>query len=456
MDEMMSSAERILKRAVEKGADSAEVFYLNRKTDSYSIEKNVINFTSGNVNRGFGIRVLSGHRIGFSYATTEEKAMKAVDEAIRLTSLSREMKGFSFPAGGGFKKAEKAWDDRILAIEPKDGAELSKVMIDAALEVDKSILAAEGGMDVGYYHTGIVNSEGLSVSDRGTFASAGLYAVFTEGNVSTGEEFVLSRQMDMDLAEIGRKAATMAVRHHNPVPLEKGGQIPVVFANTALNQMFEFITVPALYGDAAERGESVYSRKVGEQVTDSSISIVDDGLMPGGIMTQKMDDEGVPSQRNVIIERGELKEFLYDLSSASEFGKKPTGNGVRAQRLSATNTFKAPPISGARNISIEGDAKPLDKVISEIDYGVLVYSVLGAHTSNPASGDFSVNSAQLLLIEKGEITRPIRSAMLSGNMPSALRSVIGIADDYKVMSGHIYFMGSRLPSIAVNGVNVTG
>lgn len=456
MDEMMSSAERILKRAMEKGADSAEVFYMNRKTDSYSIEKNVINFTSGNVERGFGIRVLSGHRIGFSYATTEEKAMKAVDEAIRLTSLSREMKAFSFPVRSDFKTPEKAWDERILAIEPKDGAELSKVMIDAALEVNKSILAAEGGMDVGHYYTGIVNSEGLSVSDRGTFATAGLYAVFTEGNVSTGEEFVLSRQMDMDLAEIGRKAAEMAVRHHNPVPLEKGGQIPVVFANTALNQMFEFITVPALYGDAAERGESVYSGKIGEKVADSKISIVDDGLMPGGIMAQKMDDEGTPSQRNVIIENGELKKFLYDLSSASEFGREPTGNGVRAQRLSGTNTFKAPPTSAARNISIEGDARPLDRLISEIDYGVLVYSVLGAHTSNPASGDFSVNSAQLLLIENGELTRPIRSAMLSGNMPASLRSVIGIADDHKLMTGHIYFMGSRLPSIAVNGVNVTG
>ena len=200
----------------------------------------------------------------------------------------------------------------------------------------------------------------------------------------------------------------------------------------------------------------MYSGKTGEKVADSKISIVDDGLMPGGITAQKMDDEGIPSRRNVIIEGGELREFLYDISSAAEFGKEPTGNGIRAQRLSGTNTFKAPPTSGARNITVEGSTVSLEKLISGIDYGVLVYSVLGAHTSNPASGDFSVNGGHLLLIEKGEVTKPLKSAMLSGNMPASLGSVIGIANDYKVMNGHIYFMGAKLPSIAVDGVNVTG
>ncbi len=456
MDEMMASAERILKRAMEKGADSAEVFYMDRKKDSYSVEKNVINFTSGSVEMGFGIRLLAGSRIGFSYATTEDKAMKAVEEAVRLTSLSRERKGFHFSTRTDFKSPEKTWNGEIVGVEPQEGADLAKVMIEAAHEVDKDINVAEGGIDIGHYHTGIVNSEGLSVSDRGTFAAAGIYAVLERGDVSAGEEFILSRGLDMDFAEIGRKAAEMAVKFHGPVKMEKSGKIPVVFRNTALNQMFEFITVPALYGDAAERGESVYSGKIGQKVADSKISIVDDGLMSGGITTQKMDDEGTPSQRNVIIENGELKRFLYDISAAAEFGKEPTGNGMRAQRLSGTNTFKALPTTGARNITVEGNAVELEKLISEVDYGVFVYSVLGAHTSNPASGDFSVNSGNLLLIENGEVTKPLKSAMLGGNMPAALGSVIGIANDYRVMSGHIYFMGSKLPSIAVNGVNVTG
>ncbi len=456
MDEMMASAERILKRAMESGADSAEIFYMDRKTDSYSIEKNVINFTSGNVERGFGIRLLVGPKIGFSYATTEEKALKAVEEAIRLTPLSKERTNFHFSTRTDFKTPDKTWNEKVVGIEPQEGADLAKQMIEAALEVDRDINAADGGIDIGQYHTGIVNNEGLSVSDRGTFAHAGLYAVLERDEVSAGEEFVLSRALDMDFAEIGRKAAELAVSFHGPVKLERSGKIPVVFANTALNQMFEFITVPALYGDAAERGESVYSGKNGEKVADSKISIVDDGLMPGGITSQKMDDEGIPSRRNVIIENGELKRFLYDMASASEFGKEPTGNGIRAQRLSGKNTFKAPPVTGARNITVEGSTVERDKLISEIDYGILVYSVLGAHTSNPASGDFSVNAGHLFLIENGEVTKPLKSAMLGGNLPAALNSVIGVADDYKVMSGHIYFMGSKLPSIAVNGVNVTG
>ncbi len=456
MDEMVSSAEQILKRAMDGGADSAEVFFLDRRSDSYSIEKNVINFTSGKAEKGFGIRVIKDGRLGFSYATTEDKAMKAVEEAMRLSSLSKVRSGYSFPSGGNYASGQGTWDPKILDIGPEQGAELAREMIDSALAVDKDINAAEGGIDVGHYYTGVVNSEGLSVTDRGTFATAGLYAVLNRGDVSSGEEFVLSRSMDMNLAEIGKKASEMAVRFHNPAKLERGGKIPVLFANTALKQMFEFITVPALYGDAAERGESVYSGKIGQKVADSSISIVDDGLMPGGITSQKMDDEGTPSRRNVIIRDGELKGFLYDTASASEFGKEPTGNGIRAQRLSGTNTFKAPPTTGARNVTVEGKTVSLEKLISGIDYGVLVYSVLGAHTSNPASGDFSVNGGHLMLIENGEVTKPLKSAMLSGNMPASLGSVIGIADDYKIMSGHIYFMGAKLPSIAVDGVNVTG
>ncbi len=153
---------------------------------------------------------------------------------------------------------------------------------------------------------------------------------------------------------------------------------------------------------------------------------------------------------------GVLEGFLYSQSTALEYDAQNTANAMRVERLSSSRNYKSPPVVKARNIILEGEKTKYDTLISQVDEGVLVYDVMGAHTSNPVSGDFSVNSSILFKIEKGEIVHPVKSAMLGGNFHECLQNISGIGDDYKLLSGGLTPAGFYIPSVGFNGIRVTG
>ena len=122
----------------------------------------------------------------------------------------------------------------------------------------------------------------------------------------------------------------------------------VIFTPYALSSLLEFITIPAMYGGCAHKGESVYSDKVGETITTEELSIVEDSTLPGGLNSAAVDDEGVPSKRTELVSDGVLQSYLYDLSTAIEFDQTPTSSGLRTERLAGGRSFKALPCTKSR------------------------------------------------------------------------------------------------------------
>ena len=179
------------------------------------------------------------------------------------------------------------------------------------------------------------------------------------------------------------------------------------------------------------------------------ISLVDDPTMPDAENAMKMDDEGVPSRRIELIKNGVLKNYLYTTGTGAEFGHPSTASGYRGGISSPVST-------SARNIILEANTREEESLISEIDEGLLVHDIMGAHTSNPASGDFSVTGTIPFRIEKGEVTRPVSQAMLSGNLPEYMKKITGVANNYRRMSGGLSAVGFYLPSIRMEDVAVTG
>jgi PmbA protein len=260
--------------------------------------------------------------------------------------------------------------------------------------------------------------------------------------------------MDADFHAIGKECAQWAVMTQDPKEIE-GGKMTVLFHPMALRDMLEFILAPALYANKARKGESAYSDKIGEMVAQEDISIYDDPTIPNGPNSGSIDDEGTPSSRTDIISDGKLQSFLYDSVTASEFSEDSTGNALRVARLSQDRQFKEPPAISARNFILKGPEKKWDDLISEVDNGVLVNAVLGAHTSNPASGDFSVSSPRIVRIKDGELTHSVAAVMLSGNLPSLFANVSGMGDDRKTMKGAIGALGIIAPTVRFEGIQVT-
>jgi PmbA protein len=162
--------------------------------------------------------------------------------------------------------------------------------------------------------------------------------------------------------------------------------------------------------------------------------------MENGICSSRCDDEGVGSKRNRIIESGVLKTYLYDTYTAGKAGTESTGNATRDNYAQTTSI-------DARNLKIE---YPPSDIVAETNKGVIIGSVIGAHTANPISGDFSVEARNSFLIENGEITSPVRSMMISGNMFDLLQNIIGAGRDDRVLGNII------TPTLKISGLKVIG
>ncbi len=451
---MMDTAKRIVQRALKLGADEAEVFLSTSQGRGFAIEKNSISSISGGIEKGIGIRVIKDKRLGFAYCTQEKNADDSVARALSLSKLGKKSE-FTFPEPGKFKEIEKTFDRKIENYSSEDALEDALAMVESGQNVDSDIVITRGGLSYGSESFVVANSKGLEVEDFGTEIHASISMVLKKNGLSTGFEDYVSRVLDIDFNKIGRECAELTVKGQNAQKVENK-EMTCVLSPYALANLLEFITAPALYGEAAHKNESVYSEKKGEKVASKELTVIDDGCLAGGINSAVVDDEGVPSRRTELIKKGVLYGFLYSQSSSIEFGEENTANAMRAERFASSRNYKSPPGAKARNLVIEGKTKGVETLISEVDEGVLVYEILGAHTSNPASGDFSVESSILFKIEHGEIVYPVKGAMLSGNFPECLRRVEGIGNDHRFLSGGLTPVCFYIPTISVGGVRLTG
>jgi PmbA protein len=163
-------------------------------------------------------------------------------------------------------------------------------------------------------------------------------------------------------------------------------------------------------------------------------------VIEAGIETSASDDEGVPSQRTTVIKKGTLESYLYDSYTAGKEGLKSTGNGSRS-------SYTSPPSVGLRNFIIDYPGKD---VIADTESGVFVNTIIGAHTANSISGDFSVEARNAFTIKDGALDKPVKSLMISGNAFELLKHITGAGLDVRKVGGII------TPSIRVSNMSVIG
>ena len=451
---MLDNCSRLVKKALEMGADDAEAFVLWRSGMEHTVEKNEFKLVASYDSVGRALRVIKDNRLGFSYSTDLNNDEPAVKKALAISKFGKELKDFSFPTAKKAPDVEKVFDPKLAELPADYGVEGCEEIVRGAREVHNDVNVTKAWVRYGLEEHSVANSQGLEVEDKVTYLYTEVDAVLKDKGVSTGTDSYWSKLMDADFRSIGRECAQWAVMTQDPKEIE-GGKMTVLFHPMALRDMLEFIMAPALYADKARKGESAYSDKVGQMVAQEDISIYDDPTISNGPNSGSIDDEGTPSSRTDIISNGKLQSFLYDSLTASEFSEDSTGNALRVARLSQDRQFKEPPAISARNFILKGPEKKWDDLIAEVDNGVLVNAVLGAHTSNPASGDFSVSSPRIMRIQDGELTHSVAAVMLSGNLPSLFTNVSGMGDDRKTMKGAIGALGIIAPTVRFEGIQVT-
>lgn len=480
MEELLEVGNKAVDHAQKLGADEAEIFlYLEnhasvkfvggifasrggavkgikglfvRIAEPWIKKKGLPMITSG-IKAGVGIRAVIKKAIGFSSVSSVEgkKVREAVEEAVKVAKIRPPDPNWGTllepkkPAGQG-----GIFDQRISDLDVEKMLDLCVDCCIDAGDFDKRITQAMASTSASSVSFCIVNSQGIEVCDKGTFfvANVGTKAKSGDEEVSSGD-FLFSRNFPENLQHIALNASRRTIECFDRRPLPEKYVGPVVFENMSWNQLFLPIFASVISGFNVQENRSIYKGKTGKQVAKENILVVDDGTLPDGFGTSKIDDEGFPKQKTPIVEKGVLHNFLYDNYAAQREKRESTGNASRQSFFGAAAYANQPTIRPSNLILMPGKGN-LEELVGEVENGVLVKgSLIGAFASNVVTGDFSVTAENAFKIERGEVAYPLKACTVAGNLYEALNSVVAIGNDLKS------FLNVMCPSLAIEKIVVS-
>lgn len=463
---MLDFLEHTVKQAERKGAKQAEAFYAAENRLRTTIEKKQVKISEKKYGAGIGVRVAvkktGGFSTGFSYFTnlTDKAAVDAVKQALKVASVKKTDKDFkSFQEYRPTSPMKKIYDKVIARTDPEAAVNLAKDLIKTA-SVDKRITAIIGTVSMDTTKVAITNSLGVSGEFNTSGYALSAYVVAQEtASVAVGwDEYSNCYYSEDEAHATFKNAANNALKQLHPKTI-KTEKMDLLLQPQALTQLLAFTLIPEVMANNIHKQQSPFVGKLNQTVASENISVTDDARIPRALGSKPFDDEGCPTQTTKIIETGKLKNFLYNSYTAHKDNVKCTGNSTRAVGgFGRKPRYCVEPLIGPTNLKVSPGVKSaeasLNEVLSEAKNGVMTKGLIGAHTANVASGEFSVALDMAFKIEKGEIVHPIKQAMMGGNIQHFIGNVSMLADDVT----HVGFEHSSVvaPTILVRNVTISG
>ena len=436
---MYELAKKALKFAEKAGAEEAEIYYVANHSTSVNFKKDELENAKDRFSEGIGIRAIVNGAVGFASTNYAREVESAVEVAVAEAKVREKDPDWrSLPSNGKYPEVLGIFDKRVEALELEECIKYALALVEGTKEFPGT-LPTSGGFTRSKSRQLILNTNGIEIEEDSTAVSGFVDVITTNGHTSTAYDFAVSRSLDIDFFTLGKNASELALKSNGGIKIEPQ-KTNVIFHPFAFSDIIEEALAPSLDADNVQKGRSGLKDKIGEEIAAPELSIYDDGLIEAGIETSASDGEGVPSQRTSVLEKGRLQTYLYDNYTAGKAGVKSTGNGSRG-------SYTSPPSVGLRNFIID---YPQTDVISETESGVFVNTVIGAHTANSISGDFSVEARNAFTIKDGVLDKPIKSLMISGNAFDMLKNITGVGHDVRKVGGII------TPSIRVSNMSVTG
>jgi PmbA protein len=416
----------------QKRVDEVEVFYLHGTEVSADLKKTRVNLATTSMDLGLGIRVIHQGRIGSSSSNDPDQWRECLSAAIASTSLATPQEWGGLPGSKPLDPSPLSFDPKV-TVEPLVARDLLDSMLEGARKHQAEITA--GSAALSEVTVVFANSNEVAYSDRHTGVSLSLEAIYEQ---STGYEFDHSWCLEkVDPEKVGERATFYARESAGGKDMATG-DYDILLSPLAYAELLDSVFIPSLSGRNVHAGRSRLADSVGTVVADTGISMYDDPLLPGANGSVRWDAEGTPTRRVDFIRDGILEAFAYDLKTAYRFGKQSTASAVRGG-------FAGSPAIGHHNFIVDGKRSAVDD-----EPVIYVHNVVGAHTANPMSGDFSVELSNAFLIEGGEYGAPVRSAMLSGNVFSMQKEIVGLGKESRAVGSLI------VPSVKIKNQRIIG
>jgi PmbA protein len=446
-DALPEIAQAAIKQALDEGAGDAECTISEGDEFSASVRMGEVETLKEAGSRGAGLRVLIGRRMGSSYTSdlTPEGIRHMVRSAIDLASVTTEDPHAGLPDAdelGSIKGDLRLFSEDVAGLPAELKIDSAKRAEAAALAFDPRITNSEGGsFDSNIGGRVFANSRGFIGAYRSTYCSISAVPVAIQnGAMERDYWFTMARDFAglEDPESVGRIAAERAIRRLGAVKVETQ-RVPVIFeprvARTLLGNLFEAVEGRSIYRQA-----SFLAGKLGEKIADQRITLIDDGTIPHLFGSQPFDDEGVPTRRTPVIEKGVLKNYLLNTYTARKLGMKTTGNASRGITGNAG--------IGHGNFFLEAGDKSPEEMIRGVRNGFYVTELIGSGV-NIVTGDYS-RGAVGLWVRDGELAFPVSEVTIASTLQEMLNNVAEIGSDLE-------FRGSvSAPTIMIGEMTVAG
>ncbi len=424
--------EDVLSVAMSTGADFAEVYAERTRNNGIRFLNGKIDTASDGVTSGVGIRAFIGTRT--VYATTTD---------ISRSGLIRCARAVADALGESNAQVSIHLTERIFPnIHPvkilpgstpmTTRTDILKEACFAATERDDKIKQVMGSLASVDHTILIANSEGLYTSDRHVRTRIAVQAVASDGHENQSGSASPGRGMGLEMFEfIDPKSVGITAADQALVNLRAdycpAGQMTVAIENGFGGVIFHEACGHSLEATSVGTGTSQMAGKMGQKIANEKVTAIDDGTIPGAWGSVNIDDEGHPTQKNVLIENGILKSYMIDRLGSRRMGMAMTGNGRR-------ESFEYEPTSRMTNTYIANGPDKNEDIIASIEYGLYAKS-MGGGSVNPLTGEFNFGVNEGYIVRNGVICEPVRGASLVGTGSQILMDIDMVGQNLDTAQG---------------------
>ena len=446
MTHTASIVDAVMARLSKKALDAYEVFSTSSRGLTIEIKDGSIDVFVAAENAGLSLRVLKDQRLGFAFCTDLSQGV-VPDLVERVVQGAGSVDpdpfvGFPVPQTKALPRLQQ-FDHSLERVRVKDKIDRARNLEAAARSSDPRIKKVR---KAAYVETtgsvSILNHTGLRLSYQKTLVSGTILVVAEQGHdAEIGWDYGFSPFFDqLDMDSIGATAASRAVQMLGARPvasMQRPAILPPQVASDVLRVLSQ-----SFMADNIQKGKSMLVGRMGESLFSSHVTIVDDGLYAGGMASSPFDDEGNLSEQTVLVSEGVVQGFVYDQYTANKEGRRSTGNAGR-------HGIKSPPAVQATNFYMKKGSHKPDDLLSSVDDGLVVTDIMGLHTADPISGDFSVGASGLW-IEGGKTVYPVKGIVISGNLIELFKDIDGVGTDLR------FYGPFGCPTLRVLNLNIAG
>ena len=423
------------------GAAEVEIFAQTSHAISADIEKHDLQTSSSQQETMIGVRAMVNQQVGFACTNVLDELEATCADAVKLAKASPKDENNVLPTPVAFEPVADLYDPKAESFSVSDAVQQTIRMIETADSIDSRLILGGGTFAVNLQTRCIVNSNGIDLAENSS-----LFTYYALATAKDGEKvsnmafrFDASHSVDgIDVVPVATRACQDALGSLGAVRGESFVG-PVILSPSAVQAVLVSLVAFQLNAKNAVRGSSRWGKLLGETVAHSSLTVTDNGRMPGGVATESFDREGMPHRELTLIDSGKTAALMHNAYTAVAMHVANTSHG--------SGSARSTPGIGATNLSIEPGEVSKDELIGDIKQGLLVNRFSGS--SNPISGDFSGVAKAAYLIKDGKLDRPVSGTLIAGNVFEVLQNLSGISSETERVFTAI------LPFLRLEGVSVT-